>query len=249
MYEPPHSRFNPLSLVNFLFIALVLGAGVYRRWQASKVIIDAPFLVAILTNGMKLENVSSGKLQGYWYTLAVTSPLEPVDSYMLNNINPAGAAAQAVATSIASSQAGKILLTLTLPVKSKVHIASIGIPDQKTHSGYDYEARKCGLEPASLEGDFPEYFSLYCSKEHQVELRQVLDPATMAFLVDYCKRQDWELIGDTLFFIQSSLHSKADQNDTTRSNNVEDAQNFITKVLPTLQRMKGIPASTPRADG
>ena len=100
-----------------------------------------------------------------------------------------------------------------------------------------------------MEGDFPDYFKLYCSQGNQIELREVLDPATMAFLVDFCTREDWELFEDIIYFSQNNVSKKAGetQDHTTV---VEDAQLFINRALPVLQRMNkfDIPTSaTPQA--
>lgn len=82
-------------------------------------------------------------------------------------------------------------------------------------------------------GDFLQYFKLYVDESDQTNLRQVLDPAIMAYLIDYCKEYDWELAGRQLVILQpDKLKANADGTGL-----IEDATTFATKILPSLLRM------------
>jgi hypothetical protein len=89
------------------------------------------------------------------------------------------------------------------------------------------------LRPAELEGDFSQYFRLYVDESDQTNLRQVLDPAIMAYLIDYCKEYDWELTGRQLIILQPDKI----QTNSDGTGLIEDATIFATKILPSLLRM------------
>ncbi len=82
-----------------------------------------------------------------------------------------------------------------LPFKSGVHL--LGIPKK----GEDFDINTWGsvMEPVVLEGDYPNYFSLYADIGEQQQTRFVLDPKAMVFTVDFCKDFSWEIVDDTLY--------------------------------------------------
>lgn len=231
-----------------IFVGGYLGLRWWRRRDAASVIVESPLLLSMFVNGMKLEKLSEGSLNGYKYSLMITSPLATTDQPGLRQyqgyINPGAEAAAQIAQQIMSDvNPGKTILLLRLPTKSPVHIAALGIPDAKTHTKIDTTAAQNGLISAGLEGDFPDYFSLYCGKSDQVEVRQVLDPTNMAFLVDYCKREDWELFGDTLYFAQNNAFQKDDDPLIENTTMVKDAEQFVSEILPILLMMNKTSAS------
>ena len=73
---------------------------------------------------------------------------------------------------------------------------------------------------------------LYCSPEKEVELRQLLDPANMARLVDFCKSYDLEIFYDTLYICQAE--GARDAGDQTTM--VKDLEDFIKNNDTTLRR-------------
>lgn len=244
-YVPPNSSSRSGWSWWILAYVLLFTIPFLLRWwnrrQADKIVADSPLLLSLYTQGMKLENMSKGTLEGYKYSLMMTEPLQlavpdgPIE-YSGDGRNAVGQAVAMAAVSASSlSNAGKVILTLELPVTSPVHIASLGVADTKTRGIFDKHVASCNLVPASLEGDFPDYFSLFCGTNHQVEVREVLDPTTMAFLVDFCQREDWELFKNILYFASNNLNSSKKVNDSTTM--VEDAEDFVKRALPVLQRM------------
>ncbi|HLC91627.1 MAG TPA: hypothetical protein VJC09_01085 [Candidatus Saccharimonadales bacterium] len=239
-YEPSQSRFDWTILIYVLFFGGYLLLRWWRKHEAAKIVVDAPILLSLYLGGNKLTKMSDGMLGKYHYNLMVTQPIQ-IDSSQNSHHYPDDDGLVDIAMNAATlgkkvSNAGKIIITLQLPVKSSVHIVGLGVPDTKTSAFFDKRLASCNLEPASLEGDFPNYFSLYCSHDDQMELRQVLNPATMAFLVDFCKHEDWELFQDTLYFAQNNVSKKHSRNDDS-TGAVEDAQLFVKRALPVLQRM------------
>ena len=124
---------------------------------------------------------------------------------------------------------GQVLMKVTLPVASTVHIVGFSTQDTVFSRLLGNTSIDNILTKASLEGDFPDYFKLYCDKDKEVELREVLDPTRMQFLVDFCTKMNWELIEDNLYFVQSAL-SKSQDNNTV----VSAAESFVNNILPTL---------------
>jgi len=244
-YVQPQSNFI-WNHVELLFYVLVIGGAIAWYWwnkrQLAKIVVDAPLLLALYTMGNTLTKMSDGALGEYHYDLMITEPIQiemPENpTHYTGNAGLIGVAAADVAIYDHNvSNSGKIIMTMQLPVKSSVHIAGLGIPDDKTQALFNGQLSACNLEPAELEGDFPDYFKLYCNKGgHQIELREVLDPATMAFLVDFCSREDWELFEDMIYFSQNNV-SKKQPETPDHTTVVEDAQLFINRALPVLQRM------------
>jgi hypothetical protein len=231
---------------NALFLAIIFGGAFGLRWwqrrEAAKVIVEAPFILGMFVNGMQLEKLAEGNLGDYHYDLMITEPLtiptEPGPKQYSNADNPAGEAlAQIASYAVNSANAGKTILTLHLPIKSPVHIAALGVSDSKTHENIDRFAKQCNLAPAGLEGDFPDFFSLYCRPTEQVAVREILDPSNMAFLVDYCKREDWEIFDNTLYFAQNNAFRKDNEQKIENTTMVKDAEQFVDEILPILLRM------------
>lgn len=88
------------------------------------------------------------------------------------------------------------LTMVDLPFLSVVHL--VGIP--KKLSDDVSVLKHDSMEPVVLEGDYPNYFTLYADLRQQSESRYVLDPAVMAFTVDFCQDFFWEIQDSTLYF-------------------------------------------------
>lgn len=88
------------------------------------------------------------------------------------------------------------------------------------------------MEPVSLEGDFPNFFSLYSNKNQGTEARYVLDPAAMAFVVDVCKKYSWEIVNNELIFVSDN------------GLDPETLQKFISEIRPSIE----VPAETLHMD-
>lgn len=237
------------GLIQLLFlVVVVVGAVLYAAWnkrQLAKDPVDASLILTAYIVGVKLEKISSGKLKDYPYELMMTEPIMPNfdDSQLYASSSSAGgvlgvAAGEVAAMHEAEARAGKILLSLQLPVASPVHIIGISTQDKYIAGSMADEDFRALMEPIELEGDFPDYFKVYCDKAHKLELLQVLDPATMQFLVEYCQHEQWELFGNTLYFAQREQGQANTQ--LTQGENasmVQDAELFVERALPTLQRM------------
>jgi hypothetical protein len=97
----------------------------------------------------------------------------------------------------------RIMIFVNLHGNTNMHIVTIG--DKSTLSSPLTERINLHfLTQVKLEGNFPDYFKLYCSPDNQVEIREVLDPSSMAFLVDFCREYDLEIYKETLYISQAT---------------------------------------------
>jgi hypothetical protein len=88
------------------------------------------------------------------------------------------------------------LCSVELPYVSGAHLVGLPIASTLAIKGKQ-------LEPVVLEGDYPNYFRLYADKGQQSKSRYVLHPAAMEFTIDFCRSYEWEIVEDTLYFLNS----------------------------------------------
>ncbi|MEO6761086.1 MAG: hypothetical protein ABI220_01755 [Candidatus Saccharimonadales bacterium] len=89
------------------------------------------------------------------------------------------------------------------------------------------------LEPAVLEGDFPDYFKMYCNPGLQIVLRELFTPDVMANFVDFCRSYDFELFGEVVYFSRAGDAVDADDQTTL----VSDVTVFLQKNGDLLKRI------------
>ena len=216
----------------------------YSKSELQEIAQNSSLLISMYVNNAELTPISDGSLDGMTYHLMVPLPAQNTPNtagfgriYGNNMPYEVGQAAGAIWKDHEEvSSTSNMIFLLDLPTPSLVHIAGIGIKTMTNKERLLKSTVDNALERVNLEGDFPDYFWLFCSHGYDIELRQVLDPATMQFLVDFCQKLDWELVGSSLYFISNGSNQKSDsgQSNTVM---VEDAQNFAKRVLPVLQRL------------
>lgn len=122
-----------------------------------------------------------------------------------------------------SNTVGRVMLVVSLPHISRVHFVAIG-----AKSNLDpiiaKQIENHFLEPVVLEGDFPKDFKLYCTPGHQMEIRQIFEPVTMAYVMEFCRSYRLELFRDTFYISQGN--GTSEQKDSTTL--MEDAQHLLT---------------------
>jgi hypothetical protein len=119
----------------------------------------------------------------------------------------------------------RMMLSITLPSSTNMHIIAIG-SNSDLSSPLSEHIDKKFLEKINLEGDFPDHFRLYCSYGRELEVRQLLDPSTMAFLVDYCQNYDLELFMDSLFISQAAQATNSDNGNPIIENTEQLLRHF-----------------------
>jgi hypothetical protein len=96
-----------------------------------------------------------------------------------------------------------------LPFSTGSHIVGI---TQKAGMEFGLPEYLAGrdLERIALEGDFPDTFMLYGPPGNQLNSRYLLDPVAMAFVVDYCQSQHFEIVDDMLYVASNDATQKAE---------------------------------------
>ena len=222
---------------------------------------DTSLIVTMYTSGVVFERVSDGMINNNSYTLSITtkkvydsgsedSDGDDVDSGIDDAIsdnmhwetarglpeigireNPTSESMTPLGNALTPE--GQVIMKVVLATSSPVHIVGFSTKDTVFNSLLSNTGIDDLLTKVQLEGDFPDYFKLYCDKEKDIELRQVLDPTRMQFLVDFCNKMNWELIDNALYFVQSGLANNDGNNNTV----VSSAESFVNAIIPTLYSM------------
>jgi hypothetical protein len=133
---------------------------------------------------------------------------------------------------ILTNDSGKVMILVELGHNTALHLLAFG--DKSGLDGLVTGAiSRRWLTPVELEGDFPEYFRLYCSPEKQIELRQVFAPDTMAQFADFCRAYNFEIFHESLYISQAA--KATDINDSTTM--VTDISEFLTQNAAMLQHL------------
>lgn len=203
--------------------------------------VSGPLLLATYVRGGGLVKMAEGEVEGLPYVFMATTgapgPNSPAPA--TSTVTP-GKLSEVLADGMAGlgakaqqqSREGRGIMYIQLPYKSDLHLLAHGGKDSEFEALLRHTQLNNSVVPVVLEGDFPSYFNLYSDPSHEVELRQVLDPATMAFLVDFCTENDWELYQDHLYMVRRPGATAG--NDTPLP---EDAKNFARRILPTLKAL------------
>ncbi len=234
-----YSGSNPTTDYIFAGVLLLgLLGWLLRRWlnnrssQASVDYTDLSLIMTLYTMGVDVQKISEGQIADYHYLLLVTTPIvvPPVADYQIGG--PTAPFRAPLPQGVLRAPVGQAILSVDLPVKSRVHFAGFNLQDPMLTGLLGNTSLDNQLTRVQLEGDFPDYFRLYCDKGKEVELRQVLDPIRMEFLVDFCQKFNWELIESSLYFVQSDTSKGAGGEVMIRA-----AEEFVQKILPTLRNM------------
>lgn len=232
-----------------IFYGLIFaGIAAWRYWvrrQAAQVHVAGPMLLSIYAPNANLQSLHSGQTGIYTYSLMMSSApeLKTDDSgytatqYNYQTDNTVSPEPFSLITKSGVMQTGKsrIILHVDLPSASLVHLAALG-----KNSGSK------GVDPTmlinnqmvevKLEGNFPDYFKLYCDESHQTELRQVLDPVTMQLLIDFGSEYEWEVYQGSLYVVERDFGAKNNGQDNTTM--IEDTDSFLQRLQRTLDQFK-----------
>jgi hypothetical protein len=132
-----------------------------------------------------------------------------------------------------TNKAGRVMFEVFLDHDTRLHIVAIGV---KSGLGtrVQYHTNRHWLESVSLEGNFPQDFRMWCTKDKQIEVRQVFGPETMAQFGDFCRAYNFELFNNKLYI--SVAEQDRDQRDTTSM--VTDITNFIVHNRPVFDHLR-----------
>ncbi len=120
-----------------------------------------------------------------------------------------------------------ILFRVDLDFTSRVHL--LGVPKNTDVAQLDPGGRGSTMERVELEGDYSNYFGLFCEKGQQEQARYVLDPKAMVFTIDFCRSHNWEIIDNQLYFLQAASDHPADPTPM-----MDDIAKFVANIKPVV---------------
>lgn len=99
---------------------------------------------------------------------------------------------------IMTNEEGRVMILIKLHGNTMMHVVAIG---ENSHLDVPLTAKVGSnlLKKAELEGDFTDYFKLYCTPGKEIELMQIFAPDSMEVLVDLCQSFDIEIYDETLY--------------------------------------------------
>lgn len=169
-----------------IFIILFVGYFVYKKYQDKtelNVMVRASILFAFYTKGNMLIRVDRGWINKLYFDTFITLNAGPLFG---EPITPGGS----------------VLYRLELPFSTEGHLVGISKIGTTTKASIDYMVKN-NLKKVELEGDFGNYFDLYCADGQERHARYIFDPSAMQFVVDFCAQHDWEIVYDELYFVIS----------------------------------------------
>lgn len=201
-------------LIFILAVGLSLLTVMWKRFSLNRLLIrravpvDSPddsAIIAYYTAGHMVAGANRSKLNGMKYSTYLTLP-----------------AADAV-----YDDGTAAIVALDLPFNTEVHL--LGLTKEHGIDRVQFEAflGANGMEKVELEGDFPDYFDIYAAPGQEAAVRLVLNPESMAYVVDYCRTHFWEINCSELYIVAS-------ENDRKGDNFIADSQCFIEQIKPAL---------------
>lgn len=220
MMRPMYGNSNdPLGL--YLAVGLIVFGAIvtaWRRYSLGRLIrkdtsdpadsqSDSQIL-SFYTAGHSLVSAGTGTLDNMHYATYITTPgSDPTVGYV---------------------DELAVINVLDLPFNTDTHLIGLSKEHHVDRLKFANFARANGMEPVVLEGDFRDYFDLYAAKGEQVDVRTVLDPKAMEYVVDYCKSNFWEINRAEMYFVASSSDSK-------NTDIFKEAAEFVTEIKPALK--------------
>ncbi len=98
------------------------------------------------------------------------------------------------------SAGDNMLYVVQLPFQTKLHMLAVA-QASGLFSGASLVERSPDIRRVELEGDFIHYFQLYVSPQYEKQVRYILDPKAMAYVIDFCRSNTWELLNDELYIV------------------------------------------------
>lgn len=168
---------------------------------------EQPLLLSYYSRGLDLQNMASGKHKGVGYSVLMT--LKP-SMRLFETWAPPGA----------------LIYRIEMPFHTEAHIVGLSKKHRLALPEVESFVKANHLERVTLEGNFPDIFSLFAAPGQQTQARYVFDPAAMAYVADYCKNNFWEIAGDELYFVSERDHQAG--------NVIANSAEFIDQIRPAL---------------
>lgn len=174
-------------MVILAVVAVFLGYTAYKKYIESRPYdgIKAGVLFSFYTKGYMLFNADHGMVDDRYYDVFITMQGGPFFGEPLAPV------------------AGTVMYKVELPFNTQGHLVGISNKNHPSLQASKDYIKSNGLDEVVLEGDFPNYFTLFAPADQGVHARYIFDPAAMEFVVDFCANHDWEIVYDELYFTVS----------------------------------------------
>lgn len=212
--------FNNLDFY-FVLAAILFGVGTlfWRRFSIGQLLsrtppapdaVEGAAILAYYTAGHSLFNVKRGNLDGMKYSFMITGP-----------------GGRSTVRDNGYVDESAVIYTLDLPFNTETHLVGLSKKFKIDRVQFEAFLLANSLVKITLEGDFPDYFDLYAKKDQDFQVRYVLDPEAMAFVVDYSRSHFWEINDAELYFVNPDPNQ--DSTDI-----LKESQRFVEQIKPAL---------------
>ncbi|MDB5182792.1 MAG: hypothetical protein JWO47_576 [Candidatus Saccharibacteria bacterium] len=210
------------------FVLCILGVGIIyllQQWLRlkingkSQVDNKAGLLLAFYTRGNAIFRLVSGEQNGTSFKIFETAP-DPYASSQLSTLTP-----------------GAVIYAIDLDFNTQAHIIGVGKTSPGDNIGVKQALHDFDMEKVDLEGDFSQYFDVFCALGQQVQTRYVLNPKGMQDFIKYIQNNCWEIVGDQMYVVGQLLDALAG------ADIIEDSSVFIKSISPSIK--SSIPGGDP----
>jgi hypothetical protein len=125
---------------------------------------------------------------------------------------------------------GAVIYSFDLDFNSDAHIIGVGKTDLIDDNGVRNNLKDYKMEKVDLEGNFSDFFDVYCAPGQQSQTRYILNPKGMEEFMIYIQKNCWEIVGDQLYVVGSALDVMKGKNLTV----LEDSVAFIKAIRPVI---------------
>lgn len=197
------------SYLVFILIGVVLSwFSIYKKRNPKVDYMNTPILLSYFSSLASLQPLKHDEKEGLNYSIFLA----------LSDLND----------NIANTNSA--IYRVELPYYSQIHL--LAITKNKGATQIKPSLSSTAMEPVTLEGDFNNYFSLYADKNMQTLSRYVMDPKAMLFSLEFCRSHSWEIVDNSLYFVDE--FSTSSEGDTTSA--FKDIVNFVDEIKPALAK-------------
>jgi Zn ribbon nucleic-acid-binding protein len=205
-----------INLISILVAAIVVPLVIlWRKFSIGRLVdkstpqlADSEYdsaIISFYSAGHDMANATRSKLNGMHYSTYVTVP---------NNVD-------AFVDELAA------ICALDLPFNTGSHLVGLSKEHKIDRVQFETFLAANGMVKVVLEGDFPDYFDIYAPPGQDTEVRQVLNPEAMGFVVDFCRTHFWEINSSELYIV-------ATDNDQGNESIIAESQRFVDQIKPAL---------------
>lgn len=211
------------ALALFLIFALI-----YRKFHKNNPKItnstNRPLILAYYTKNKTIRLIDQGVASDMPYSLFSTDdiidnkPMPYFDSKLRNKkINTPNV----------------LVYLLDLPFNTNAHIVGVSKNSGIDNAMFNNYLDLSDMEPAQLEGNFNDSFSLYAKRGQGPTNQYIFDPAAMEFVIDYCKNNFWEITNNKMYIAC----------DSDKSGNmlfIKDSLEFVRQIQPATAKQNNL---------